>query len=190
MKQKETKTMTTTPPSPIPQRADDPLEIDYSDPGGDDFEALARDRVPVRSMTPDDLGALIAIDRRITGHDRSAYYERKLSETMEESAVRVSLVAELDGRPVGFIMARVDFGEFGRAEPEAVIDTLGVNPDYAHQDIGKAMMSQLLTNLRSLQVDGVRTEVDWNDFRLLGFLEHCGFVPAQRLAFRLELPSR
>lgn len=179
--------MTIPTPTSIPQRADDPLEIDYSDPGADDFEALARDRVPVRSMTPDDLSALIAIDRRITGHERSAYYERKLAETMDESAVRVSLVAELDGRPVGFIMARVDFGEFGHTEPEAVIDTIGVNPDYAHQEIGKAMMSQLLTNLRSLQVEGVRTEVDWNDFGLLGFLEQCGFVPAQRIAFRLSL---
>ncbi|MGI9412443.1 MAG: GNAT family N-acetyltransferase [Hyphomicrobiales bacterium] len=179
--------MTIPTPTSIPQRADDPLEIDYSDPGADDFEALARDRVPVRSMTPDDLSALIAIDRRITGHERSAYYERKLAETMDESAVRVSLVAELDGRPVGFIMARVDFGEFGHTEPEAVIDTIGVNPDYAHQEIGKAMMSQLLTNLRSLHVEGVRTEVEWNDFGLLGFLEQCGFVPAQRIAFRLSL---
>ena len=178
--------MTATTSNSIPQRADDPLEVDYSDPAGDDFEALARDRVPVRSMTPGDLGAMIAIDRRITGRDRSAYYERKLSETMEESAVRVSLVAELDDRPVGFIMARVDFGEFGRTEPEAVIDTIGVDPDYRHRDTGKAMMSQLLTNLRTLQVEGVRTEIDWNAVELLSFLDTCGFVPAQRIAFRAD----
>ena len=120
-------TMTTSPQ--IPQRADDRVEIDYSDERSDDFEALARDSIPVRSMTAGDLKALISIDRRITGHDRTGYYERKLAESMDESAVRVSLVAELDGRPAGFIMARVDFGEFGRAEPEAVIDTIGVDPD-------------------------------------------------------------
>ena len=176
--------MTATTSPPIPQRADDPVEIDYSDPHSDDFEALARDRVLVRSMTAGDLDALIAIDRRITGLDRTGYYQRKLAESMDESAVRVSLVAELDERPVGFIMARVDFGEFGRAESEAVIDTIGVNPDYTQRDIGRAMLSQLLTNLRSLQVEGVRTEVRWNDFGLLAFLDHCDFVPAQRIAFR------
>ncbi len=168
----------------IPQRADDPVEIDYSDPGGDDFEALARDIIPVRSMKSEDLRSLIAIDRRITGADRTAYYERKLSETMDESAIRVSLVAEQDGRVAGFIMARVDFGEYGRTEPEAVIDTIGVDPDFAHRKIGHAMMSQLIGNLRSLQVEGVRTEVAWNDFGLLGFLDNCGFTPAQRIALR------
>jgi len=172
----------------IPHRADEPLEIDYSDPAGVDFDSLSRDRVPVRSMTADDLKTLIAIDRRITGRDRAAYYERKLVETLEESGLRVSLVAELDGLPVGFIMARVDFGEFGRAEPEAVIDTLGVNPDFAHKEIGMAMLSQLLANLRSLQVETVRTEVDWNAFGLLGFLARCGFEPAQRIAFRRAVP--
>lgn len=175
--------MSTSQGTFIPQRADDPVEIDYSDPGGDDFDALARDRVLVRSMTMDDLRALIAIDRRITGHDRSAYYQRKLVETMDESAVRVSLVAELDDHPVGFIMARVDFGEFGHTEPEAVIDTIGVDPNFTQKDVGKAMMSQLLGNLRSLQVEQVRTEVAWNAFGLLAFLDNCGFVPAQRIAF-------
>lgn len=181
--------MNTSQSTHIPQRAGDPLEIDYSDPATDDFDALARDTVPVRSMTPDDLGALIAIDRRITGQDRSDYYRRKLAETMDESAVRVSLVAELDDRPVGFIMARVDFGEYGRTEPEAVIDTIGVDPDYAHHNVGTAMMSQLLANLRSLRVEQVRTEVAWNAFDLLAFLDKCGFVPAQRIAFRRAISS-
>jgi predicted N-acetyltransferase YhbS len=171
----------------IPQRAGDPLEVDYSDPADNDFDALARDRVPVRSMTADDLQAIIAIDRRITGRDRSGYHARKLNETMDESAVRVSLVAEDDGLPVGFIMARVDFGEFGHTEPEAVIDTIGVDPKFTHKQVGRAMMSQLLTNLRTLQVEQVRTEVAWNAFGLLAFLDTCGFVPAQRIAFRRKV---
>ena len=42
--------------------------------------ALARDRVPVRGMKADDLRALVSIDRRIVGRDRSAYFERKLAD--------------------------------------------------------------------------------------------------------------
>jgi ribosomal protein S18 acetylase RimI-like enzyme len=158
-------------------------ELNFSDPQADDFEALSRDRVPVRSLIADDLGALIAIDRRITGRDRAAYYRRKVEEAMEESGVRVSLVAEIDGRVAGFVMARVDFGEFGRAEPEAVIDTIGVDPLYAHRAIGTALVSQLLANLATLRVERVRTEVEWNQFGLLGFLERCGFRPSARLSF-------
>jgi ribosomal protein S18 acetylase RimI-like enzyme len=171
----------------VPIRADEALEIDYSSPLGDDFEALSRDIIPIRSMEARDLEQLIFIDRKITGRDRRAYYERKLAETLDESAVRVSLVAESNGTPVGFIMARVDFGEFGRAEPEAVIDTIGVEPLFTHMDVGSAMMSQLLANLSALNIDRVRTEVHWNQYSLLSFLEGCGFAPSHRLSWQRRL---
>jgi len=168
----------------IPRQADTSEELDFSDPDSDDFDALSRDIIPVRSLVAEDLSHLVAIDRRITGATRTAYFERKVTEALEQSAIRVSLIAEVDGLPVGFIMARVDFGEFGETAPEAVIDTLGVNPGIAHARVGVAMVSQLLTNLAALQVERVRTEVNWNQFDLLGFLEYCGFKPAQRLSFR------
>ncbi len=43
---------------------------------------------------------------------------------------RPTLAPEVDGAPAGFVMARVDFGEFGRPEPAAVIDTIGVDPGH------------------------------------------------------------
>ncbi len=169
--------------SRTPGRASTGPELNFSDPQADDFEALSRDRVPVRSLQPGDLPAMIAIDRRVTGRDRAAYYRRKSAEALEESGVRVSLVAELDGRLVGFVMARVDFGEFGRTEPEGVLDTIAVDPAYAGHNVGTALVSQLLANLASLRVERVRTEVAWDNFGLLGFLERCGFRPSQRLSF-------
>jgi ribosomal protein S18 acetylase RimI-like enzyme len=165
----------------VPDGIGDAGEVDYGKPAAPDYGPLARDRLPIRTVAADDLRALIAIDRRITGRDRSAYFERKLAEALHESDIRVSLVAEQDGRPVGFIMARVDFGEFGRVEPTAVMDTIGVDPDYRHQRIGRALLSQLLVNLGTLRVERIRTEIDWRDRDLLAFLGHCGFGPAQRL---------
>lgn len=166
----------------------DEVELDFSDPSGDAYDALSRDRVPVRSMKDGDLPAIIEIDKAITGEDRSAYLEHHVQEALALSGIRVSLVAEQEsGKPVGFMMARVDFGEFGRAEPEAVIDTLGVDPLYAHHGVGTALMSQLLANLKTLRVERVRTGVRWNDYALLRFLENCGFKPSQRLALRKRL---
>ncbi len=171
----------------IPQRVGDPEELDYSLPAPTDVGELARDRIPVRSMREADLKALVAIDRRITGRDRSAYFERKLAEAMHESDVRVSLVAEIDGRAVGFIMARVDLGEFGRIELAAVMDTIGVDPDYAGRGVGRALLSQLLANLTTLRVDKVLTEVDWGDRELMAYLDRCGFKPSGRLSFDCAL---
>ena len=121
----------------IPERVGDAREIDYGKPAGPDFGPLARDRIPVRAMQPEDLDALIAIDRDIVGRDRSLYFERKLADILLGSDVRVSLVAEMDGHPVGFIMARVDRGEYGRVEPTAAKGageamTLRANLDHMH----------------------------------------------------------
>ena len=167
----------------VPQHVGEAAEINYGGPPIADYGPLARDRIPVRSMAEGDLHALVAIDHRITGRDRSAYFKRKLADALTESDVRVSLVAELDGVPVGFIMARVDIGEFGRVETTAVIDTIGVDPDYQNRGVGRALVSQLLTNLGTLRVEKVRTEVEWQDHDLLAYLERNGFLPSQQLCF-------
>jgi ribosomal protein S18 acetylase RimI-like enzyme len=167
----------------IPHHVSEASEISYGEPPAPDFGPLARDRIPVRSMAAGDLAALVEIDSRITGHERLKYFERKMADALTDSDVRVSLVAELDGVPVGFIMARVDLGEFGRVDTTAVLDTIGVHPDYQSRGVGRALISQLLMNLGTLRVETVRTEVDWKDRQLLAYLDGCGFRPSQQLCF-------
>ena len=157
------------------------------DDGPDEHETLARDEVLVRSLQESDLGRVVRIDERITGRNRLAYYERKFAEALRESGVRVSLVAETDELVTGFVMARVDYGEFGLAEATATLDTIGVDPTASGARIGQALVSQLLVNLSGLRVETVRTEVRWCDLELLGFLMRCGFTPAQRLSFCMAI---
>jgi ribosomal protein S18 acetylase RimI-like enzyme len=141
------------------------------------------EELPVRSLTERDLPAIVRLDRKITGRDRTAYLTRKAAEVLKQSAIRMSLVADVDGQLAGFLMARVDFGEFGRTEPTAVLDTIGVDPAYARRRVGRALVEQLLLNLGSLRAERVLTEVEWNHLPLLGFLARTGFRYAQRLAF-------
>ncbi len=135
----------------------------------------------VRSLQESDLAAIQRIDKRTTGNDRKDYLRRKVSEVLSDSGIRVSMVAEIDSMVVGFIMARVDYGEFGRAETMAVIDTVGVDPGFRGAGAGFSLMRQLVDNLASLRVEQMRTVVDWDDFDLNRFLSRCGFKPAQRL---------
>jgi ribosomal protein S18 acetylase RimI-like enzyme len=173
----------------IPERIGKAAEVDYGKPAGPDFGPLARDRITVRALREDDLRALVEIDRRITGHDRSDYFGRIVREALVESDVRVSLVAEREGGIAGFIMARVDLGEFGRVEPVAVMDTIGVDPDCRDQGIGRALLSQLLINLATLRVEHIRTEIGWHDHALLAYLDRCGFGPSQRLCFETAIDT-
>ena len=163
---------------------------DFHSDEDNDFELAPGDQVLVRSLKHEDLDALVRIDKRATGLDRRRYYEQKIKEALDESGVRVSLVAEIDGFVAGFIMARVDYGEFGRTEPVAALDTINVDPRHRGSGVGQALLSQLKMNLSGLHVDTIRTNINWNDFDLLAFLGNCGFEPSQRLVFRRDVPPR
>jgi GNAT superfamily N-acetyltransferase len=176
-------------PVSLPEGRGPAHEIDYGGSAGNDFERLARDTADVRAMTREDLAEIVRIDRDITGRDRQEYMKHKLNETMVDSAIRVSLAARLEGAIVGFLMARADLGDFGRTEPVAVIDTIGVDPGYAHHGVGHALLSQLFANLGALRIERVETVVAPRDLGLLGFLYDVGFAPSQRLAFVRRLDA-
>jgi predicted N-acetyltransferase YhbS len=156
------------------------LERALDAPPTDDF---SWEELPVRSMQEADLPAIVRLDRRITGLDRAEYCRRKAAEALRHSGVRVSLVAEVERAFAGFLMARVDYGDFGRAEPVAVLDTLGVDPDFARRRVGRALLEQLLLNLGSLRVERLLTVVEWTQRDLLSFFARTGFGPSQRLSF-------
>ena len=166
-----------------PERESWSNEIDYGAQHQNDYEALARDHADVRTLQADDLPHIMRIDRRTSGQDRADYVKLLMSEALNDSAVRVSLTARVEGVVAGFVAATTDFGDFGRTEPVAVLDTIGVDPDYAHHGIGHALLSQLLVNLQALRVERVETVVSNHHLELLGFLYDVGFEQAQRLGF-------
>lgn len=158
-------------------------ETDYGAPEANDHERSERSHCDVQAMRADDLPRILRIDHEITGRDRAAYIVGKLGEAMQDSAIRVSLTAWLDGAIVGFLMARTDLGDYGRVEPVAVLDTIGVDPSYGRRGVGHALVSHLFANLEALGIDRVETMVQPKDLSLLAFLLGTGFVRSPRLAF-------
>jgi len=148
------------------------------------------ENVLVRNLRPNDLDAVVALDAKNTGHRREEYFRLKLKENLAETGIKVSLAGELDGCFCGFLLARVYYGEFGTMEPVAVLDTIGVHPDFRGQGAGSAMLHQLHTNLVGLGVPRLRTEVSWDAPELLTFFHHEGFRPAERISLEMQLKPR
>ncbi|MEO8309910.1 MAG: GNAT family N-acetyltransferase [Caldimonas sp.] len=158
-------------------------EIDFGRHDANDFERAGRGGADVRSMTAADLADIVAIDHRVTGRDRTAYLRGRLEEALDDSTLRVSLAARRDGVLAGFLMARADHGDFGRTEPVAVLDTIGVDPAQLRHGVARALVSQLFANLSALRIERVETVVTPDDDALAAFLHAMGFVPSQRLGF-------
>ena len=145
--------------------------------------------VVIRSLRPGDLEPVIAIDAKSTGRRRVEYFKLKLEMAMNETGVEVSLAAEIDGMFVGFLIARVYYGDFGIAEPSAVLEVLGVHPDFRGVGVGHALLEQLATNLLGLGVGTISTEVNWDDPRMIVFLQREGFLPANRFCLDMDCES-
>jgi GNAT superfamily N-acetyltransferase len=146
-----------------------------------------RDAVLVRTLRPEDQEAVVAIDARILGRRREEFFRLKLRHAFSDTGIAVSLAAELDGGMVGFLLARVYYGEFGITERVAVLDVLGVHPDFRGRRVGAALVDQLRTNLFGLGIRTLQTEVSWDDPSLMAFFQHEGFRPAARLCLDLDL---
>lgn len=148
---------------------------------------LETDAVLVRTLRPEDVRALVAIDAASSGRRRPRYFELMCERAMTHSALQVSLVAELDGRVAGFLLASLYYGEFGLVEPMASIEAIGVDPSCRGRHVARALMRQLRLNLGALRITTLRTEVAWDDFELLGFFKREGFAPTGRLCLECRL---
>jgi ribosomal protein S18 acetylase RimI-like enzyme len=143
--------------------------------------------VVVRRLRPQDLDAVIALDAKVTGRKRDEYFKLKLKQALADTGIEVSLAAEVEGVFAGFLLARVYYGEFGALEPFAVLDTLGVHPDFRGRGVGSALIDQLRTNLLGLGIPRLQTEVAWENLEILTFFHHEGFRPAARFCLDLDL---
>lgn len=148
---------------------------------------MQHEPVVVRNLRPRDLDAVIHLDSKITGKRRTEYFKVKLAQALSDTGIQVSLAAEVDGQFVGFLLARVYYGEFGATEQTAVLDTLGVNPNQRGKGVGTALLRQLRQNLLGLGIPALQTEVAWRDTDLLAFFQRSGFQPAPRLCLDLDL---
>jgi ribosomal protein S18 acetylase RimI-like enzyme len=153
----------------------------------EDAGCLETDRVEVSALGAEDLDAIVRIDKAITTRSRRGFLTKRLEAALRDSDVRVALKARVDGQVVGFVLGAIHYGEFGVPEPSAVVDVIGVHPEFAGRHVGAALFRQLEMQLKALGIETLRTEVDWSQQRLLAFLEHRGFVPAARLCLEKRM---
>ena len=149
-------------------------------------ETLETQSVYIRRLRPSDLEGVVRLDAKHAGRRRDEYFRVKLDMAQKETGVEVSLAGELDGIFVGFLIARVFYGEFGITEPSAVLEVLGVDPDFQGRGVARALIRQLRTNLLGLGVRRIHTEVSWDDQSMMGFFHREGFQPAPRLCLELD----
>jgi ribosomal protein S18 acetylase RimI-like enzyme len=134
-------------------------------------------QVRVRPLQDTDLGDITGLDETIGGEYRPGVWEMRLGYYMRRDP-DASLVAELDGRVVGFMLGEVRSGEFGLEQPTGWIEVMGVDPDVRGQSIGRKLAEAMLSYFKSRGAHTVRTLVDSEMEGIGQFFEALGFEPA------------
>lgn len=147
----------------------------------------------VRPLTKQDLDAVVALDRRITGAPRRGYFQRRLDAALRWPKRHLQVAAWRDGALVGFVLARRAGGEYGRPEAFVVLEAVGVDPSSQHEGVGQKLVAALTELMRDRDVHRLVTQVDWHNHEMMRFIDGAGFALEPRLLLardvrRMPLP--
>lgn len=142
--------------------------------------------VQVRSLDTVDIGAITEIDEKITGNYRPETWELRVGYYLRRDP-DAAMVAEIDGKVVGFMLGEVRSGEFGLEEPTGWIEVLGVDPEYQKKAVGRRLAEAMLDYFKTREARSVRTLVDDSMEDIAGFFNSLGFEPASLRPFVKKL---
>jgi len=147
---------------------------------------MEKESVKIRSLDYKDIDEIVEIERLILGKNRRKYWLMKI-DLLEERSPMTSLVAEVEGKVVGFIIAEVAGWEYGVPDTVALIETIGVHPDYQKKGIATFLFRRLVDNLRKIGINTVYTFVEWRSWDLLRFFAKMGFEKGEMVHLILRL---
>ncbi|OGP64372.1 MAG: GNAT family N-acetyltransferase [Deltaproteobacteria bacterium RBG_13_53_10] len=142
--------------------------------------------VKIRRLEKGDLEAIVEIDAKILGEKRRDYWEARLS-GLDERSSQASLVAELSGEVIGFILGDISGWEFGVPDTIGWIETVGIDPGYQKKGIARALAGELIQNLKAIGVMTIYTLVNWDDWDLLQFFHAIGFTRGDMINLELKI---
>jgi len=97
-----------------------------------------------------------------------------------------SFVAEVKGKVVGYMISYIIYGGFG-LEKGAWIATMGVDPKFMGQGIGKRLAKEIFKVYQDKGISHIFTSVRWDSVDLLSFFKTSGFDRSEFINLRKDL---
>ena len=127
----------------------------------------------IRRIRKKDADAISSIQSAITKSTVQTDFRNIIEEQVRKNE-DISFVAEIDDKIVGYMISYILYGGFG-LDKSAWIATLGVDPKYMGQGIGKRLAEEILNVYRQRGISHIFTTVRWDSVDLLSFFKTLGF---------------
>jgi GNAT superfamily N-acetyltransferase len=128
----------------------------------------------VREATGDDVAELNRLNAAFNGGDEPA--AALAARLADPARVELALVAEREGRLVGFAGLRVVPGLF-YAEPQAELTELYVEAAFRRQGIGRALVEAAVRRATEAGATGMTVRTGDDNAEAIALYQRCGFFP-------------
>jgi ribosomal protein S18 acetylase RimI-like enzyme len=142
-------------------------------------------KIQIRKMRKEDADEVGRIDAAITKAPLRLNFKPIVVEAAKKSP-NASLVAEIRGKVVGFMISYMTAGNFG-TDKIAWIAMFGVDPKYMGQEIGKSLAKAIFDYYQEKGVKKIYTSVRWDSTDILSFFKTLGFERSDFINLRRTL---
>jgi len=119
----------------------------------------------IRDATSEDLREIQKIERKSFKDPYPSFYMRALLEGLAD----IFLVAEIEDKIIGYVIARVEFGYVGH------IISIAVDPEWRRRGVGTLLMIKVMERLKRYGCESVYLEVRTSNEPAIRMYEKLGF---------------
>jgi len=143
------------------------------------------DNLLIRKLKKEDAEEISKIYHAITKTTNVDDF-RKIVSQLAQRDEDASIVAEIDGKLVGYLISYTLIGGFGIAK-SAWVANLGVNPKHMGQGIGEKMAEEIFKYHKNKKIKFIYTSVKWDSTDLLSFFKTLGFDRSEFINLKKNL---
>ncbi len=142
--------------------------------------------IMIRNMENKDIEEAVDIHRKVLreGMTDIGFAVEKFFSSSIGSSPETCLVAEKDGKVMGFIIGGVKEWSFG-LERSGWVELVEVDPKYMGEGVGKELARGLLDHFKAMGINDVFTTIKWDTGDLIAFFKSIGFDKSQFINLRL-----
>ena len=139
----------------------------------------------IRTLKKEDASDIDRINEVITKIPAKDEFMRMV-EDLAQNPGNHSYVAEYQGKVVGYMISYVLSAGFGIGK-SAWIATVGVEPKFMGQGIGKTLAIEILEFYSKKDIKNIYTSVRWDSTDMLSFFKTLGFSRSHFINLRKEI---
>jgi len=139
----------------------------------------------IRTLKKEDASEIDRINEVITKNSAKDEFKRMVEE-LAQTPGNKSYVAEYQGKVVGYMISYVLSAGFGIGK-SAWIATVGVEPKFMGQGIGKTLAIEILEFYSKKDIKNIYTSVRWDSTDMLSFFKTLGFSRSHFINLRKEI---